>query len=819
MIVLFNGKKPLVVHAIANFMTGGSTQLVVDIINHTGDLYDHEVVTSYNPTPPAHNGVTIHEYSHSCSLKSIVEFLRKTKPVFVHIHYWGECDLPWYEKIFKAAEQLGCRVLENINTPVAPYMSKAVSCYIYVSQYVYDTFGDNAEKSIVIYPGSNFSFLKRKPNSEIADDCIGMVYRLETDKLNLQSIDVFIKVAQRRPQTRVLIVGGGTYLEPYQKAVKDARVEKSFIFTGYVPYEELPNLYQQMSLFVAPVWKESFGQVSPFAMNFGLPVVGYNIGALEEILGNRDLLAEPGDSDQLADIIVELLNDKEKRHLIGRENMKRANEYFSIESMIDSYRSIYSQTIEEIPTKNFENNKIFETLAKKKVEQTRIALFVHCFFPDHFYGTETYTLTLAKNLQSLGYEPIIISAKFPGEPQEDNFLSYYEYEGLPVYCIDKNYCPHTRVKDTYYHEEMRAVLKSVLVKIQPDIVHVTHFINHTGVLLEVCEELEIPSVATMTDFYGHCFNNKLQRTDGSLCFGPSSDRTECLACFHGSRVQSGNAMYFERVIAKYPWLAKVERFIGMRSLFKGTAMAGLVHDIVSRPDILDSCYKRLKAAIVATRFTQKMYLNNGLTVPTYLLNFGVDLASRPKCQRAEGSPIKFGFIGQIAYHKGTDILVEAFKRILIGQAELYIYGSENQEPEYCKSLKEKVEGFPVTFRGTFPQNLLPDVLAELDFLVIPSRWYENSPLILLAALASHTPVIVSNVEGMTEFVTEGENGFIFELGDDQDLERVLKNIIENPGNSLDMVKNTQYLRDSKIMTEETIRVYEEVCGIIQSKDY
>ncbi len=78
------------------------------------------------------------------------------------------------------------------------------------------------------------------------------------------------------------------------------------------------------------------------------------------------------------------------------------------------------------------------------------------------------------------------------------------------------------------------------------------------------------------------------------------------------------------------------------------------------------------------------------------------------------------------------------------------------------------------FSGTFPKEEIGKVFSELDYFVIPSTWYENSPLVLLDALASHTPVIVSDVEGMTEFVEEGKNGYVFKRGNISDLLRVLK---------------------------------------------
>ncbi len=45
----------------------------------------------------------------------------------------------------------------------------------------------------------------------------------------------------------------------------------------------------------------------------------------------------------------------------------------------------------------------------------KIALFVHCFFPDHFYGTETYIYQVAKSLQARGHEVTVVTGVFQGE--------------------------------------------------------------------------------------------------------------------------------------------------------------------------------------------------------------------------------------------------------------------------------------------------------------------------------------------------------------------------------------------------------------------
>jgi len=87
----------------------------------------------------------------------------------------------------------------------------------------------------------------------------------------------------------------------------------------------------------------------------------------------------------------------------------------------------------------------------------KVALFVHGFFPRHYFGTETYTLQLADNLRRLGHEPVVVSTAYQGEPRQRWMVTRYRYDGIPVYCIDMNFAPPRRFRDTYYHESLRPV--------------------------------------------------------------------------------------------------------------------------------------------------------------------------------------------------------------------------------------------------------------------------------------------------------------------------------------------------------------------------
>jgi glycosyltransferase involved in cell wall biosynthesis len=218
-------------------------------------------------------------------------------------------------------------------------------------------------------------------------------------------------------------------------------------------------------------------------------------------------------------------------------------------------------------------------------------------------------------------------------------------------------------------------------------------------------------------------------------------------------------------------------------------------------------YSSYRAVITPSKFLHAAYAYTSPDLPAFNLTFGVDIDSLVPAEARRGLPVRFGFVGQLASHKGTDLLIDAFRTLPAGSAELHVFGPEDQSPVYMKMLREKAAGLNVFFRGTFPKETLAAVLSEFDFLVIPSTWYENSPLVLLYSLACHTPVIVSDVEGMTEFVEHDRNGYVFDRGNIDSLARVMKKIVDNPDKSRALSATTEYKKTTKLMAEEVVRIY------------
>jgi glycosyltransferase involved in cell wall biosynthesis len=337
--------RPRILHVIPNVWLGGSTQLIVDLHDHLGHRFEMGVVTSALPACGHHRGMKISVVPNQPSRYEVRRIFTRFHPHLVHIHYWGDVDGPWYRAFFEMAAECGCPILQNVNTPVAPFAPVPATRNVFVSQTILDQFGSTPTAQVV-HPGINLSMFSPPEKSDPDTyDVIGMVYRLERDKLNEASIEPFITVVKRRPQTRAIIIGDGSLFLHFRSRVEKEGLLNRFEFTGYVPFEDLPSYYARFKLFVAPVWQESFGQVIPFAMSMGLAVAGNRVGAIPEILGDDSTLgATPAETTSH---VLRLLESRDAIDVMGARNRSIARTNFSVERMAIAYVDIYKSMIPE----------------------------------------------------------------------------------------------------------------------------------------------------------------------------------------------------------------------------------------------------------------------------------------------------------------------------------------------------------------------------------------------------------------------------------------------------------------------------------------
>ena len=83
--------------------------------------------------------------------------------------------------------------------------------------------------------------------------------------------------------------------------------------------------------------------------------------------------------------------------------------------------------------------------------------------------------------------------------------------------------------------------------------------------------------------------------------------------------------------------------------------------------------------------------------------------------------------------------------------------------------------------GSLDRKGIPEAYKNLDVLVTPSTWYENSPITMSEALACGCPVICSDTAGMTDLVEDGVNGLTFPVGDSAGLASCIRRLFDEPG--------------------------------------
>ena len=102
-----------------------------------------------------------------------------------------------------------------------------------------------------------------------------------------------------------------------------------------------------------------------------------------------------------------------------------------------------------------------------------------------------------------------------------------------------------------------------------------------------------------------------------------------------------------------------------------------------------------------------------------------------------------------------------------------------RDPHHAR-LRELAQHENVSFRGRFDNARLAEVYREIDVLVVPSLWFENSPLTIHEAFLQRTPVVTSGIGGMAELVRDGIDGLHFQAGDAEDLARTLARFVDEP---------------------------------------
>jgi glycosyltransferase involved in cell wall biosynthesis len=288
----------------------------------------------------------------------------------------------------------------------------------------------------------------------------------------------------------------------------------------------------------------------------------------------------------------------------------------------------------------------------------------------------------------------------------------------------------------------------LLARIDPDVVHFHHYTNLGVEFITVARrhKPEIYLVVTLHEYLAICHHyGTMVKTAGfGLC--EAAGDAACAACFPGISAS----------------------------------------DFARRRQYVQAHFAAADRFIAPSEFLRRRYTEWGIPASRIIaVANGIDPV-RPPCPRrrtAAEARAAFGFFGQIHPFKGLLELLTAFDYLdrLCPQGSktirLTIHGAhlERNSADYIAAFHRLLAktAARVHFAGPYARRDLYLLMAEVDWVIVPSIWWENSPLVIEEALAHRRPVICSDIGGMAEKVRPGKDGFHFPVGNAFELARLL----------------------------------------------
>ena len=404
-------------------------------------------------------------------------------------------------------------------------------------------------------------------------------------------------------------------------------------------------------------------------------------------------------------------------------------------------------------------------------------LMVQTFY-FHRGGDSTYMLNLSDLLTENGHEVVHFAMKHPQNlpsPYSDYFVSEIDFPGLLAERSPK--AAWTVAARSIFSREARENIARLADATKPDIAHFHNIHGHlTTSIIKPLRDRGIPIVWTLHDYRQVCPNTSML-SHGEIC-----DR--CLPnkfynvvlhrCKKGSLAASVVAMlsmYYER-LTRVP--DRIARFITPSGFLRSKLIQGHFD-----PEKIE-------------------------TIPNF-----VDLVRfRPE---PEGE--HYLYIGRLSYEKGIDVLIRAAASLDTGR--LFIVGEGPVENE-LRALAGRVGAGRVEFLGFRSGEELEHLIARSQFVVLPSRWYENLPFSIMEAFASGKPVIATDLGGIPEMVEDGVNGFLFPNGDVKALTERIRRLLSDHALRAEMGKRArekaERLYNRETHYEKVMKVYEKVRG-------
>ena len=391
----------------------------------------------------------------------------------------------------------------------------------------------------------------------------------------------------------------------------------------------------------------------------------------------------------------------------------------------------------------------------------KILKVIHGYPNRYNAGSEVYSQMLCQAINKEGHEVVVFTR------QENAYKREYsvEWERDPA-------CPAIKVclvnmahaKDGYRHAAVDQAFAQVLNEYQPDLVHIGHLNHLSTSLVAEAHKRSLPIVFTLHDFWLMCPRGQFLQGINTktedlypVCNSQKNEKCalQCYWRYFSSQDDQEDLQYWTK------WVEKRMEHV--------RAMCAHV-DLFIAP-----------SRYLMDRFIQEFDVNPSKIL---YLDYGFYRERLTGRSRKKTKDFVFGYIGTHKQAKGILHLIQAFSQSYEG-ARLSIWGPPvnpftSSLQSYVKTLGDVVE-HRIEWRGGYRnEEIVQDVFNEVDAIVVPSIWGENSPLVIHEALEAKVPIITADYGGMKEYVHHEVNGLLFEHRNPKSLAEQMKRLVDDP---------------------------------------
>lgn len=372
-----------------------------------------------------------------------------------------------------------------------------------------------------------------------------------------------------------------------------------------------------------------------------------------------------------------------------------------------------------------------------------ILKIIHGYPPLYNAGSEVYSQSVCNEL-SKNHRVSVFTREENLYARDFSIRKEVRSENLSLYIVN-----NPQGKDGYCHQKIDEAFANLIEELKPDVAYIGH-LNHlsTG-LIDVLYEKHIPIVFMLHDYWLMCPRGQFltrdigQNDNFRVCDG-QENRKCAMSCY--SPYFSGTNETTNEIQAWTNWIAR--RMEETRA-------------IISKVNLFIA-----PARYLMNRFVQDFAIPENKIC---YLDYGFPLDYLHKAQANPRKHFTFGYIGTHIPAKGVNLLIDAFNEIA-EPTELLIFGRDNGQSTNALRKKALQAKNTIRFMGEYVNSdLVNKVFENVDCIVVPSIWAENSPLVIHEAQECGIPVITANYGGMAEYVHHQINGLLFTHRDQNSL--------------------------------------------------